>query len=99
MVETGGENSALMRQNWCHDSGKSALRFDGDDKSGTSNGEMSRNVAWNISAMVIKGNKHNITRNTAFDGSDIGSSLAPASYPGFQNATSRLDYCTHSATV
>ena len=45
-----------MRFNWCTGSGKSAFRFDGDDKTGTSNGEMSFNVVWNNSGLSVKGN-------------------------------------------
>lgn len=57
-VETGGTTSAHMRYNWCTGSGKEGLRFDGSDKTGTANGEMSYNVVWNNSGFGVKGNKH-----------------------------------------
>ena len=61
-VETGGPDSAHMRYNWCTGSGKSAFRFDGDDKTGTSNGEMSFNVVWNNSGLSVKGNHQSASR-------------------------------------
>lgn len=57
-VETGGPTSAHMRYNWCTGSGKEGLRFDGSDKTGTANGEMSYNVVWNNSGFGVKGNNH-----------------------------------------
>ena len=92
-VETGGPASAVMRYNWCTGSGKSGLRFDGDDGSGTANGEMSFNVVWNNSGFVVKGNRQNITSNTIFDASDIGASKAFSTYPSFQQGSTQLDYC------
>lgn len=82
-----------MRQNWCSGSGKAGLRFDGSDQSGTANGEMSFNVIWNNSGLIVKGNKQNITGNTVFDAADIGASKAMATFPGFQDDRSILDYC------
>lgn len=99
MVETGSTHSAKMTQNWVHDSGKSALRFDGDDHTGTANGEMSYNVVWNISGMVVKGDHHKIIANTVFDGSDIGASAAMSSRPSFQDENSTLDVCVKSMVI
>jgi len=81
MVETGGPTSAHMLQNWCHDSGKSALRFDGAFATGTANGAMVGNVAWNVGSFMVKGDNHTIASNTAFDGADIGASQAAATRP------------------
>jgi hypothetical protein len=81
MVETGGEQSAHMLQNWCHDTGKSALRFDGDFASGTANGAMIGNVAWNVGGFIVKGDNHTIANNTAFDGADVSASQANRTYP------------------
>jgi hypothetical protein len=92
-VETGGPASAVMRYNWCTGSGKSGLRFDGDDASGTANGEMSYNVVWNNSGFVVKGNHQNITGNTIFDASDIGASKASKTFPSYQEGGMPLDYC------
>ncbi len=44
----------------CTGSGKEGLRFDGSDKTGTANGEMSYNVVWNNSGLGVKGNKHSM---------------------------------------
>lgn len=99
MVETGSTRSAKMTRNWCHDTGKAALRFDGDDSTGTAHGEMSFNVVWNISNLIVKGDYHNVTGNVVFDGSDIGASKAPSSFPSYQDETSPLDYCMKSVVV
>jgi len=98
MVETGGSRSARMTRNWCHDSGKAALRFDGDDSTGTANGEMSYNVVWNISGLIVKGDHHKVIGNTVFDAADIDAGRARSSFPGFQDEDSALDYCEHSAS-
>merc|ERR1712048_274499 len=99
MVETGSTKSAAMIHNWCHDTGKSSLRFDGDDHTGTANGEMSYNVAWNISGLIIKGDHHKIFGNTVFDAADIDAGKASSTFPGYQDEDSALDYCEHSAAV
>ena len=78
---------------WCTGSGKAALRFDGSDKTGTANGEMSYNVVWNNSGLTVKGNNQNITGNTLFDAADTGASKAPATYPSSQTGHSPLDFC------
>lgn len=91
MVETGGTHSAYMRYNWAHDSGKASLRFDGDDATGTANGLMANNVAWNISGLMVKGDYHVIANNTVFDASDIGASQAAHSLPAYQDEMSSLD--------
>eukprot|EP00756_Hemistasia_phaeocysticola_P065414 Hpha_TRINITY_DN8539_c0_g1::TRINITY_DN8539_c0_g1_i1::g.146388::m.146388 len=98
-VESGGSESAHLRYNWAFDSGKSALRFDGDDASGTANGEMSYNVAWNVSSFVVKGNNHTFSHNTAFDRSDIGPSFANHSLPARQTQHSDLDAVARGASL
>ena len=90
MVETGGNNSAHVLQSWMHDSGKSASRFDGDYKTGTRNGAFVGNVAWNTSGFMVKGDQNNVSFNTVFDGTDIGSSKAPQSRPPSQDGRSLL---------
>eukprot|EP00912_Choanoflagellata_sp_UC4_P001919 UC4_evm1s1233 len=90
-VETGGNNSAHMFNNWCHSSGKSALRFDGTSKTGTSNGAMIFNVAWNVTGFSVKGDKHNVSYNTHFDVDDVGASFASRSLPEPQGPFSDID--------
>eukprot|EP01063_Lacrimia_lanifica_P005019 TRINITY_DN1284_c0_g1_i2.p2 TRINITY_DN1284_c0_g1~~TRINITY_DN1284_c0_g1_i2.p2 ORF type:complete len:898 (+),score=463.46 TRINITY_DN1284_c0_g1_i2:62-2755(+) len=80
-VETGGPQSAHMHHNWCFNSGKGALRFDGTDRGGTANGLMAFNVGWNVSNFVVKGDNHTFDHNTAFDPSDMGASFGPHSWP------------------
>ena len=82
-----------MRHNWCTGSGKSGLRFDGSDASGTANGEMSFNVVWNNSGLSVKGNRQNITGNTIFDAADVDASKSSATFPSYQDGDSALDYC------
>ena len=53
------------------DSGKSASRFDGDYQGGTANGAFVKCVAWNVTGFAVKGDSHNVSYNTVFDGSDI----------------------------
>ena len=79
-----------MLNNWAHDSGKAALRFDGTYKSGTRNGVMAYNVAWNTSAFMVKGDNHTFLSNTGFDQSNIGASWAASSLPRAQTARSKL---------
>lgn len=98
-VETGSSHSAHMKYNWCHGSGKAALRFDGSDATGTANGEMSYNVVWNNSGLIVKGNNNTIVGNTVFDASDIGASKAAATYPASQDGASRLDFCGPAASI
>eukprot|EP01052_Picozoa_sp_SAG31_P053211 SAG31_NODE_13523_length_864_cov_0.806536_1_plen_154_part_00 len=86
-------NALIEKVSPCSGSGKAGLRFDGDDHTGTANGEMSFNVIWNNSGLVVKGNKQNITGNTVFDAADIGASKAMATFPEFQDVRSVLDYC------
>ena len=90
MVETGGPHSAHVLRSWMHDTGKSASRFDGDYNTGTRHGAFIGNVAWNISGFMVKGDQHNVSFNTVFDGSDIGSSKAPRSRPALQTPASAL---------
>ena len=90
MVETGGPHSAHVLQSWMHDTGKSASRFDGNYDTGTRHGAFIGNVAWNISGFMVKGDQHNVSFNTVFDGSDIGSSKAPRSRPPLQTSASAL---------
>ena len=89
-VEGGGTPSTVYIRNWCTNTGKAGLRWDGYYP-GTIGGLMLENVAWNTSALMIKGDKHNVTANTAFDGSDIGSGHAAHDRPRYQDHLSRLD--------
>lgn len=95
-VEASGDPSPHITHCWSHDSGKSALRFDGQyeppgtSSKGTAHGVMSFNVGWNVSALVVKGDYHNITNNTVFDGADIEASKAAHSLPRYQDADSSL---------
>ena len=55
---------------------------------------MAENVVWNASALVVKGDRHNVTRNTVFDGSDIAASYAAHDRPRYQDHTSALNNLT-----
>lgn len=55
---------------------------------------MLENVVWNTSALIIKGDDHNVTLNTVFDGSDIGDRKAQHDHPRYQDHTSGLDNLT-----
>ena len=91
--------STVYVRNWATDTGKAALRWDGYFP-GTLGGLMLENVAWNASAFVIKGDEHNVTRNTVFDGADISASHAAHDRPRYQDHTSALDdLLIPSATV
>ena len=103
-VEGGGNPAPIIRQCWAHDSGKSALRFDGmyeppssnasasgGGGGGTAHGAMLRNVGWNVSAFVVKGDWHVFANNTVFDGADIGPNGARSSLPRYQDAASALN--------
>ena len=90
-VEGGGSNrSTIYVQNWGSSTGKSGLRWDGDYPT-TNGGLMFRNVMWNTSAVVIKGDHHNISLNTIFDGADIEASHAAHDTPRYQDDSSPLD--------
>ena len=88
-VETSGDASARMYQSWAHDSGKSASRFDGDFQSGTANGAFIGCVAWNVTGFAVKGDFHNVSYNTVFDGSDITVGQARHSLPSMQTVRCR----------
>lgn len=51
---------------------------------------MFENVAWNTSALVVKGDNHNVSYNTVFDGSDIPEGLPMHDRPRYQDANSVL---------
>eukprot|EP01052_Picozoa_sp_SAG31_P027309 SAG31_NODE_2544_length_5534_cov_3.478197_3_plen_1059_part_00 len=89
-VETSGTNSAHLYQSWAHDSGKSASRFDGDFQGNTRNGAFIKCVAWNVTGFVVKGDSHNVSYNTVFDGSDITVGQAQHSLPSVQMRNSSL---------
>jgi hypothetical protein len=89
-VEGGGTPSTVYIRNWCTNSGKAGLRWDGYYPS-TLGGLMLENVAWNTSAMMVKGDQHNVTANTVFDPSDIRSGHAAHDRPRYQDHNSRLD--------
>eukprot|EP01045_Picozoa_sp_COSAG04_P039891 COSAG04_NODE_11399_length_711_cov_1.263072_1_plen_94_part_10 len=60
-------------------------------QSNVTGGVMLENVAWNTSALMIKGDQHNVTRNTAFDGADTSASSAIRDRPKHQDHLSSLD--------
>lgn len=66
-VQSGGQSGAVLKQNWIHDSPKYALRFDGDPPRIGRHGAMMQNVAWNISALMVKGDYQKVYNNLAFD--------------------------------
>ena len=89
-VEGGGTPSTNYQFNWATNSGKAGLRWDGYYP-GTLGGYMRQNVAWNCSQMVVKGDRHNVTRNTVFDASDTTASHAKHDRPRYQDHTSALN--------
>jgi hypothetical protein len=92
-VEGGGSVSTHYRRNWCTNTGKSGLRWDGYYASGTgsvSGGLMVENVIWNASGVVVKGDNHNVSFNTIFDGADIPDSNPFHDRPRYQDETSFL---------
>ena len=91
-VEGGGVPATVYVRNWATDSGKGGLRWDGyyGAKPDTG-GLMLQNVVWNASQLVIKGDAHNVTANTVFDGADTTPSHAMADRPRYQDHTSALD--------
>ena len=90
-VEGGGRPSTHYIRNWCTDTGKAALRWDGTFQSNVTGGIMLENVAWNTSALMIKGDRHNVTRNTVFGGADTSASSAIHDRPKYQDHTSPLN--------
>ena len=52
---------------------------------------MLENVAWNTSALMIKGDRHNVTSNTVFGGADTSPSSAIHDRPKYQDHASSLD--------
>jgi hypothetical protein len=90
-VEGGGRPSTNYIRNWCTNTGKGALRWDGYYQSHVDGGVMLENVAWNTSALMIKGDQHNVTRNTVFGGADTSSSSAIHDRPKYQDHLSSLD--------
>jgi hypothetical protein len=95
-VEGGGNPSPTIQHCWSRDSAKSALRFDGyftnDSTKMTANGQMLYNVGWNVSSLVVKGDSHNVSRCTLFDGPRLISSNQLAhSLPSYQDASTALN--------
>ena len=90
-MEGGGRPSTNYIRNWCTNTGKAALRWDGTYQSNVTGGVMLENVAWNTSALMIKGDRHNVTRNTVFGGADTSSSSAIRDRPKYQDHASSLD--------
>ena len=88
-VEGGGAVSTIYRRNWCTNTGKAGLRWDGYYPD-TNLGVMTENVVWNASGVVVKGDQHNVSYNTVFDGADISASHPYHDRPRFQDATSSL---------
>ena len=95
-VEAVGNPSPTIHHCWSHDSGKSALRFDGyytpsNLQTMTSHGQMLHNVGWNVTALAVKGDWHNVSRNTVFDGPpEISPNVLAHSLPRFQDSSSSL---------
>lgn len=88
--------SPTIHHCWSRDSAKSALRFDGyftnDSTKMTANGQMLHNVAWNVSSLVVKGDSHNVSHCTVFDGPRLISANKLAhSLPSYQDARTRLN--------
>ena len=48
------------------------------------------NVGWNVTGLAVKGDWHNVTRNTVFDGPIIGPTALGHSLPHYQDANSSL---------
>jgi len=92
-VEGGGTPSTVYVRNWGTNTGKGGLRWDGYYP-GTLGGLMLQNVIWNASSLMIKGDQHNVTANTVFDGADIGASHAAHDRPRYQDHMSSLDNLT-----
>jgi hypothetical protein len=88
-VEGGGAVSTIYRRNWCTDSGKAGLRWDGYYPD-TNLGLMTENVVWNASGVVVKGDNHNVSYNTIFDGADISASKPYHDRPRYQDDASPL---------
>ena len=90
-VEGGGRPSTVYVRNWCTNTGKSALRWDGYYQDNVTGGLMLENVAWNTSALTIKGDRHNVTRNSVFGGADTTATSAIRDRPKYQDHTFSLD--------
>ena len=97
-VEGGGTPSTMYTNNWCTNTGKSGLRWDGLYP-GTLGGVMSGNVVWNATGLVVKGDQHNVTGNTVFDGSDTTPSHAAHDRPRYQDYTSVLNNWTVASVL
>jgi hypothetical protein len=88
-VEGGGPVSTIYRRNWCTNTGKAGLRWDGQYPD-TNLGLMTENVVWNASGVVVKGDQHNVSYNTVFDGADIAASHPYKDRPRYQDDKSTL---------
>ena len=99
MLESGGSHSMRLLRSWSHDAGKGASRFDGDLATGTAHGAFIGNVAWNVSGFSVKGDYHNVSFNTVFDGSDIGAGNAAHTYPSAQTHSSPLTNTSKKSLV
>jgi len=51
---------------------------------------MTENVVWNASGIVVKGDEHNVSWNTIFDGADISPSKPYHDRPRYQDHLSIL---------
>ena len=60
-------------------------------QSGTANGVIRNVVAWNVTSLMVKGDKHIIANNTVFDGSKIHSNKRNSSLPFGQTSASTLN--------
>ena len=64
------QNGVLVENNWCFNTKKWGLRFDrimSPNATWGYNGTMSHNVVWNTSGLSVKGDKHHLYNNLAFD--------------------------------
>ena len=60
---------------------------------------MVENVVWNATGLTVKGDQHNVTRNTVFDGSDTTPSHAKNDRPRYQDHTSVLNNWTIASVL
>ena len=91
-IEGGGSVSTEYRRNWCTNTGKAGLRWDNyyPHTGRLRGGVMAENVVWNASGVIVKGDNHNVSYNTIFDGADIPDTNPFHDRPRYQDASSFL---------
>lgn len=65
--QIGAQTKAKARYNWVHSTPKYGIRFDGQPPRVGVMGTVSRNVVWKSNGIMIKGDKHKVFNNLAFD--------------------------------